>query len=86
MGLSMLDETNSEQFQWDESQSSDRHLRVRETTGICKTDCLILEMDHDIFDILIKQKMRRDKEKVVNHIIKSLPGIMKFYSQFRISE
>jgi len=59
---------------------------MRENTVICKTDCIILEIEQDIFEILIKQKMRRDREKLADQVIASFPKISKFYTLMRITD
>jgi len=70
------------------STSGAGSLRVshRQETLICKSDCIILEIEQDIFDILIKQKLRKDREKVADQILVSFPKISKYYTLLRITE
>jgi len=55
-------------------------------TGICKTDCLLLELEHDVFDILIRQQIRRKNEFLAAHTIKTFPKLTKYYTPLRVSE
>ena len=55
-------------------------------TGICKTDCIILELEQNIFSTLEKQKKKQEKEYVVNHLKLTFPKLTEFYAIHKIIE
>jgi hypothetical protein len=86
--LSQIVKKNNDQFYWESSIiNSQRPSQLpREQTAICKSDALVIEIEQDIFNILMKQKMRRDKERVCDHFLKTFPGLTDHYTLYRISD
>ena len=60
----MLDPKNSKRF----------------ISGACKTDCIMLLLNLKAFDILIKDKMKKDREMLAMIVYNSVPNIQKFYT------
>lgn len=58
----------------------------RQFTAMCKTDCILLELEQDVFDVLNKQRKRKDREFKTNHIIRTFPRILKSYTTYNISQ
>ena len=55
-------------------------------SAICKTDCILLEIEQDSFDLVQKQKIRKEKEEIKQFIINSLKKLTLYYSNFRLLE
>ena len=55
-----------------------------EHSGLCKTDCLLLKMENDMFDVIKQQKILRERKIIARHVTKSIPQLIKFYTDFRI--
>ena len=56
------------------------------TVYICKSDCIVIQMEEDVFEIVMKQKLRREREFVTDHLVKSLPKLNRSYTTMKINE
>ena len=43
-------------------------------------------MEEDVFEIVMKQKLRREREFVTDHLVKSLPKLNRSYTTMKINE
>ena len=55
-----------------------------EHSGLCKTDCILLKMENDMFDVVKLQQILKERKIIAKHVTKSIPQLMKFYTDFRI--
>ena len=65
---------------------SDSVFQVNEFTAICKTDCLLLELDQDLFEVLNKQRLKRIRDFRMNHFLLTFPKCPQLYSTQSIIE
>lgn len=46
---------------------------TRALSGMAKTDCIFLLLNHDSFDILVKEKQKKESEALTHFIFDSIP-------------
>ena len=46
---------------------------LKEFSAICKTDCILLEMNQGLFEIVKKQQIKKEKENIAKFIILAIP-------------
>ena len=56
----------------------------RDFTSFCKTDCILLQLEQDIFNIIYKQKVSRERQNLLKKIIDGFPSILKYYTEIRL--
>jgi hypothetical protein len=44
------------------------------------TDCILVEIDKEVFDIILKEKLRRERDDLGRFIYKSLPCLSHYYT------
>jgi len=67
-------------------ESLDAYTKKMAYTCVCKTDCILLELEHDLFDILQRQQIRKQKEFLISHLLRTFPKLTNHYTEYRISE
>jgi len=56
---------------------------TRALSGMAKTDCIFLLLNHDSFDILVKEKQKKESEALTHFIFDSIP---KMREQFQFKK
>ena len=57
-----------------------------EHTAMCKTDCLLLLIKHDVIEILENHRIKVQKDYVTKFFMEVMPPINRCYTQNKISE
>ncbi len=52
---------------------------TRMLSGIAKQDCIFLLLNHDAFDILVKEKQKKENEAYTLFLFETLPRISDFF-------
>ena len=55
-------------------------------TAVCKTDCLLLRIDQQIFSLLHHQKLQKQKDQLADFLCCKFPIFHDFYSIIRLKE
>ena len=53
-------------------------------SGVCHTNCILLMLNVKAFNILVKEKIKVEREKVASFVYNTIPGIYRFYPIARI--
>lgn len=61
------------------------HLK-KEFTAICKTDCILLELEQDVFDVLNKQRLKRQREFRISQFVSTFPKSKQLYTIYSIGQ
>jgi hypothetical protein len=52
---------------------------LRSLSGLTKTDCVFLLLNHDAFDILVKEKLKKENEALCQFVFDTLPRIKDLF-------
>ena len=55
--------------------NSTKLKEFHEFTGICKTDCILLELKQNIFQTLEKERKKKEKDFIINHLLLTFPNL-----------
>lgn len=55
-------------------------------TAICKTDCILLALRDDVFEIIHRKNVYRYREDIAQYLIKIMPNILNYYNEANICD
>ena len=55
-------------------------------TAVCKSDCVILVLNRDVFEILEKKKQQKKKSELAQFLVDKIPTFLKHYSLYRLTD
>ena len=58
---------------------------TRALSAMTKTDCVFIVLNQEAFDIMVKEKLKRERELLGNFVYNSMPKIKDHYSLFTVS-
>ena len=51
-----------------------------EFTAVCKTDCILLSLNDDVFEIIHRKNVYKYREDIAQYLIKIMPNVENYYS------
>lgn len=54
-------------------------------SAMTKTDCILLLFNQEAFDLIIKEKLKKEKEELGKFVYNSLPKLKDFFSLYSVS-
>ncbi len=58
---------------------------TRVLSAMTKTDCIFIYMNQEAFDIMVKEKLKREKEELGKFVYNTLPKIKENFSLYAVS-
>lgn len=57
-----------------------------EFTAVCKTDCILLSLNDDVFEIIHRKNVYKYREDIAQYLIKIMPNVENYYTDAIISD
>jgi hypothetical protein len=57
-----------------------------EFTAVCKTDCILLSLNDDVFEIIHRKNVYKYREDIAQYLIKIMPNVENYYPDAIISD
>ena len=57
-----------------------------EFTAVCKTDCILLSLNDDVFEIIHRKNVYKYREDIAQYLIKIMPNVENYYADAIISD
>jgi len=57
---------------------------VRALSALTKTDCIFLEFTKEAFDILLKERIKKEREELGKFVYESIPGLKSKFGLAKI--
>lgn len=58
----------------------DSNKATRVLSAMTKTDCILLILNQEAFDIMVKEKLKRERDELGKFVYNSLPNLMDHFS------